>query len=110
MSKAPREPWKPSVVDGEAHRIRTAGLLSKSDVRAIKNCWNGVATEHEQRTALEAIMYSIARADDTTYYPDAMGGERDSTFAQGMRHVGLQVRKFAELGNMYLHDDEPKTK
>lgn len=106
MSKPHKEPWKPAVVGGEAYKVRTAGLLSKADVRAIKNCWNGVANEHEQRVALEAIIYSLARTSDLTYYPDSMGGERDSSFASGMRHVGMQTLKIAELGNVYLTDSK----
>lgn len=108
MKKPHKEPWKPVVVAEEVVQYRTAGLVSKQDVRAIKNCWAGKATEYEQRIALEALIYSIARASDTTYYPDSMGGERDSAFAQGMRHVGMQVLKLADLGNIYLEDNKQK--
>lgn len=107
--KAPREPWKPVAVADTPPKVRVSGMVSKQDIRAIKNCWAGVATEHEQRLAIEAIMYSIARAGDQTYRPDGAGGVRDSDFASGMRHVGLQVQKFAEAGNVYLVNDNDKT-
>lgn len=100
------QPWKPVVVCDTPPQYRAPGLISKQDIRAIKNCWAGVASEHEQRIALQAIMYSLARLGDSTYYPDSMGGERDSAFAQGMRHVGLQIQKFAEVGNIYLQDEK----
>ena len=109
LKKLHREPWKPVVVQDSPPQYRVPGLISKQDVRAIKNCWNGVATEFEQRIALQAIMYSIARGGDATYYPDSMGGDRDSTFAQGMRHVSLQIQKLAEVGNIYLENDNNKT-
>lgn len=111
MSKQPqppKHPWMPVAVSDTPLKYRTPGVISKQDIRAIKNCWAGDASPHEQRLALQAILYSVARLGDMTYYPDSMGGERDSAFAQGMRHVGLQVQKVAEVGNIYLQGDNDK--
>lgn len=106
--KAPKHPWQPVAVVDTPQKFRTPGVVSKQDIRAIKNCWAGEANEFEQRLAIQAILYSFARLGDMTYYPDSMGGERDSAFASGMRHVGLQIQKIAEVGNIYLENDNDK--
>lgn len=104
MSKrTTNDPWHPTKVEDTPRRVRVSGLLSKEDVRAIKNCWDGTASEYEQRLALQAIIYGIARVADSTYHRGE-DGARDSAFHEGMRHVGKEVQKFAELGNVYLTD------
>ena len=105
-------PYMPPQVTVKPPALRTPGLISHRDIRAISNCWKGEATAEEQRLALETVVYTLARADDLGYFPDNRGGERDSSFLQGMRHVGMQLRKFAMLGTAYLTADEdpdPKT-
>ncbi len=91
------EPWKPVRVADEETRYRVPGVVSQRDIAALKAVWRGEATEHQQRRALEAIVWSVTRAGDVTYYPDALGGERDSSFAQGMRFAGLQLLKLIEI-------------
>lgn len=98
----PGAPYVPARVEVKPPPLRTPGVISHRDIRAILNCWKGQASPEEQRVVLETIIYSLARADDLGYFPDNRGGERDSSFLQGMRHVGLQLRKFAELGTAYL--------
>lgn len=107
--KIVNDPWMPTSVEDTPRRIRISGVLSKEDVRAIWCCWNGNANEHQQKLAMHAIIYGIARMSDSTYHrgPD---GDRDSAFAEGMRHVGSQVQKFCDLGNEYFVDrTKPKT-
>lgn len=101
MKKPNAEPWKPTVV-ADVVRTRAAGMISHADIRAIRNVWQGKANEHEQRLALEAIIYSIARTNDMAYRPKS---ERDTNFALGMAHVGREVEKITDIGNIYLTED-----
>lgn len=98
--------FQPTDIIDKHQGPRAPGVISKADVRAIRHCWEGIASPGDQRLALEAIIYSIARADDLGFYPDDKGGERESNFAQGMRHAGMQTRKIAMFGNTYLADDK----
>ena len=67
----------------------------ESDVerRAIQAVWDGTATDGQQRAALEAI-FQICGLDDLSYRPNS---DRDTSFAEGKRFVGLQILKIAKL-------------
>lgn len=91
------EVWKPVRIADQETKYRVPGVVSRRDVAALKAVWNGVADEGQQRRAMEAIIWNIARTGDVTYYPDSLGGERDSSFAQGMRFAGLQLLKLIEI-------------
>ncbi len=101
------EPWLPTKVEDATPRIRISGVISREDVRAISNCYQGKASEYEQRLAMHAIMYSIARMSDRTYHRGP-NGATDSAFSEGMRKVGQEVQKFCELSSMYLKSDNDK--
>ena len=94
------EPWKPTKInDRKTSQFRVSGECSKADVRAIFRCHQGNATAAQQKQAMEAIIQGICRVDDLGYYPGGSDGERDTSFVQGMRHAGLQLKKFCLHGN-----------
>ena len=96
----PHEPWKPTTInDRSTSQVRVSGEVSKADVRAIYRCFQGTATPTQQKQAMEAIIQGICRVDDLGYYPGGSEGERDTNFSQGMRHAGLQLKKFCLHGN-----------
>ena len=77
VRKRPQEPrpYKPSPCD-------------KADVYALKALASGEANEGQQKRALDWILRVACGVGDNTYYSDS---ERDSTFAQGKRFVGLEI-------------------
>ena len=94
------EPWKPTIINARSsQQVRVSGEVSESEVQAIYRCYLGEATPTQQKLAMEAIIQGICRVDDLGYYPGGSEGERDSNFSQGMRHAGLQLKKFCLHGN-----------
>lgn len=61
--------------------------FEKADVYALKALAAGVASESQQRRALEWIIKACGVAD-TTHFPDS---QRDTDFANGKRFVGLEI-------------------
>lgn len=82
MKKPPVvEPWHPApYVD--------------ADTYAIKALASGVANEGQQKRALEWIINTLCATYDLSYRP---GSDRDTAFAEGKRHVGLQLVKQVKL-------------
>ena len=66
--------------------------ISKASLRAIRKVSLGEAEADEQKVAFAAIL-RICGVDDLEWRPT----ERESSFAGGKRHVGLQLRKLTEL-------------
>lgn len=80
--KVPRpEPWKPAEWDPE-------------DGHAIQAVMYGRASEAQQKRAMTFIVHNICGTYDLSFRP---GSDRDTAFAEGKRHVGLQLVKFANL-------------
>ena len=107
MSEAIKpQPYRPTrlLPKEEGVHQRISGCVSKGDIDAIKACYEGRAEKDQQRRAIEAIMYGIARKDDLGYSPDDPGG-RDTAFFQGMRHVGLEIQRF--LNKKIVKEDSP---
>ncbi len=101
MTKAPEySPWLPEKWD-------------PAIVAAIKAVAVGVATEEQQRKAIEYIVGStdgaipgLCRTYDAVYFPS----ERDTAFANGKRHVGLQIVKLISLTRVQVgHAKTDKT-
>lgn len=70
--------------------------ITEHQARCLQAVSNGEATPDEQKAALEAVMW-VCGVDDMEFLPDNMGGERDSAFKSGRRHVGMQLRKVVNL-------------
>lgn len=82
MARKPvaRQPWHPFAWD-------------KADAYALQACAKGIANEGQQRRAIDWIIRNAG-----TYEPTFFVGQADATnFAEGMRHVGLQIVKLLNL-------------
>lgn len=89
IPNAPRpEPWKPAEWVPE-------------DGYAIQAVMQGRASEEQQRRAMVFIVNNICGTYDLSYRPT---GDRDTSFAEGKRFVGLQLVKFAQLNIALLRD------
>lgn len=62
-------------------------------IAAIKAMAEGNARADQQKTALAFIIDELAGTYDLSFRPDELGGERDTSFAEGRRYVGLTVRR-----------------
>jgi hypothetical protein len=76
-----QQPWHPSPYDDD-------------DVRSIQALATGTANEGQQKYALRWIVERACGTYDETYFADS---ERNSAFAEGKRHVGLQIVKLTKL-------------
>ena len=77
------EPWKPSA-------------WNLPDAAAIQALQRGDATADQQQRALKFIVNTLAGTYDGSFRPGP-DGERVTAFAEGRRHVGLQIVKLANL-------------
>lgn len=68
-------------------------LWEPADIAAIQALQRGDASPDQQRRALDYIV-TLAGTYDLSYRPDS---DRDTTFAEGKRFVGLQIVKALKL-------------
>jgi hypothetical protein len=76
-----QQPWHPAPYDDDV-------------VRSIQSLATGTANENQQKTAIKWIVEQAAGTYDATYFADS---EANTAFAEGKRHVGLQVVKLTKL-------------
>lgn len=82
VPKAPRlEPWIPADWEPE-------------EAYAVQAVMHGRADEAQQKRAMRFIVERVCATYDLSYRPTS---DRDTAFAEGKRHVGLQLVKFANL-------------
>lgn len=74
----PRDPWVPAQPSRAVHY-------------ALTNLAAGNASEAQQKLALDWILNHAARTYDLAFRPGGQDGERASSFAAGMQHVGQQI-------------------
>lgn len=77
------EPWKPAVWE-------------IPDAAAIQALQRGDASADQQQRALKFIVNTLAGTYDGSFRAGA-DGDRVSAFAEGKRHVGLQIVKLANI-------------
>ena len=77
-----------------------------SDIHAIKNLYLGEASPEQQTRAIEFIVKSLCKTYDLSYRSDS---ERDTAFAEGMRHVGLQIVKFANYDPVNMRNENDRS-
>ncbi len=65
-----------------------------SHVAAIQALMRGNATEGQQQLALKFIIEDVCSTYDEPYRPDS---ERDTTFALGKRHAGMEIVKLTKV-------------
>lgn len=66
----------------------------KSQVAAIQALSRGEANEGQQKLALQFIIEDVCKTYDEPYRPDS---ERDTIFALGKRHSGMEIVKLMKL-------------
>jgi hypothetical protein len=93
LKKPSSAPWKPTEWE-------------PADVAAIQALVRGDASPEQQRRAVDYIIKDIAGTYDLSYRPDS---ERDSTFAEGKRFVGLQIVKAINLNLAAIRQAKSKT-
>ena len=69
-------------------------LYELSDLRAIKGIAAGTATPDQQQRALKWIIENACATYELSYRPTS---DRDTSFAEGRRFVGLQIVKALHL-------------
>lgn len=67
--------------------LQTADF-DKADAISLQAVAGGYADEHQQRRAMEWIIFKACAFNDISYRPDS---ERDSSFAEGKRFVAQQI-------------------
>lgn len=67
------------------------------DIDAMRALAAGEASKQEQIRALDWIIKNAAGTYDISFRSDADGGDRDTSFAEGRRFVGLQVVKLINM-------------
>lgn len=81
MSKTARRPWHPADYDDAL-------------IGAVKALSTGTANDAQQKRALDWIIRTVCGTYDLSYRPDS---DRDTVFAEGKRHVGMQIVKMMKL-------------
>jgi hypothetical protein len=77
-------------------------LWETADAGALQALARGEALPHQQQRALDFIIKSLAGTYDMSYRPES---DRDTSFAEGRRFVGLQVVKLLNLKLENLPND-----
>ena len=67
---------------------------SEPDAFAMKALAEGVATEDQQKRALDWIINQCCKTYDLSYRPDS---DRDTVFAEGKRYVGNEIIKLIKV-------------
>lgn len=91
-SKDLPQPWKPA-------------KYAEDVVYALQALATGTANKGQQVTALQWIINDLAGTYDETYFADS---ERNTAYAQGKRHVGLQMVKLIKLSPAALNWNDVK--
>jgi hypothetical protein len=65
----------------------------KAGVFAFQAMAKGQANEGQQKIALDWLINDLCRTYDLSFRPDDTGGDRDTTFAEGRRFIGLQLAR-----------------
>lgn len=81
MKKPTVQPWHPAPYE-------------EADVYAIKALAAGKASEGQQQRALGWIVNILCGTYDLSYRPES---DRNTTFAEGKRHVGNQLVKMTKI-------------
>lgn len=81
--------WSP-----KAHSYEPPDWTEES-VYAIRAVYAGTANADQQKTAMRWIEYvaGVGEFADLSFRPGGQGGDRETTFAEGKRFVGLQILK-----------------
>lgn len=76
-----------------------------ADIGALQALAKGEAPPDAQQRALKWIIEKAAGTYEPSYRPGEEG-ERDTAFAEGRRHVGLQIVKLLKLNLQAMRNDK----
>jgi len=78
-----------------------------ADASALQALHHGEANADQQQRALRWIIEAASNINDLTWRPGGLEGERESSFAEGRRFVGLQIKKliFADIAKLRRKDN-----
>lgn len=68
-----------------------------ADIYAVQAVFQGKADPSQQRRALDWIINAAAETYELSFRSNDAGGERETAFAEGKRHVGMQVVKMINM-------------
>ena len=68
-----------------------------TDIYALQGVFHGTADAAQQRRALDWIINTAAETYELSFRSDDAGGDRESAFAEGKRHVGMQIVKMINM-------------
>lgn len=85
MPRKPRDPaWMPA-------------SYADADMEALKALSRGQADAAMQGRALKWIIETVCETYGLSFRSDGEGGDRETAFAEGKRHVGLQLVKLINM-------------
>lgn len=67
----------------------------KATLHAVRALREGKATDGQQRLAMDWIEHVVCNIEGMSWHDDSEGGERASSFHEGRRFVGNQIRKMS---------------
>jgi hypothetical protein len=88
----PFEPWAPAD-------------LSLKELCALQDVARGTAQPHQQKLAMDTIVYKLARTYQQSFCP-GVDGARNSDFSEGMRRVGTMLVTFLNADRKKFKDPD----
>lgn len=85
----------------------TPPLFEPADVYALKALAAGVASEGQQKRALDFVIRTVAQTYDLPFRPGGPEGDRATVFATGKQFVGQQIVKLLNLDPASLPKETP---
>lgn len=95
-AKAPRKPTRTAADEHAPYKPPEYEPMHAAALQALAQ---GKASAHQQRLALDWIMYRASNYLDEPFRPGGAEGDRDTVFALGRAFVGRQI---AKLINVHL--------
>lgn len=68
---------------------------SEKEQRAIDAWANGTADEEQQKLAYAWVVHTVSQCEGMSFYPGGPEGDRSTSFFEGRRFVGNQIRKMS---------------
>ena len=99
MAEQPRTrqaPPKTAKETAEAHAPWKPAKYGLEIATAFQALMRGDCPAHLQQKAIKFILFDLCGVRDLSFRPGAVEGERETSFAEGKRFVGLQIGKLLE--------------
>ncbi len=96
QSKPRQVPLKTAKETAEAHAPWKPAKWQPADATALQALMRGDCPSNLQQRAIKFIMWDLCGLRDLSFRPGGAEGERETSFAEGKRFVGLQIGKLLE--------------